>query len=361
MPMDAGNNPPGARSALTRRAFMTAGLIALAARAGAQCDLDRIGTPYKLGKHVLTASGQEGSFDKVSVDCPFVFRHQGAYYMTFVAFDGVGYQTGLASSRDLVNWKKEGCILKRDPSSPTLKFNVAMNWILRENGLYSPGEVQQVDGYYLGAYHAYPNAGLEQGAAVIGLCRSKDLRNWMVDPPCLRPEEGADWERGGLYKPCILRHEGKYFIFYNAKNRTEGQWREQTGVAISEDLKRWTRYSGNPVIANGGAGSPDEKFASDPCVLQDGGQWILFYYGLDAKGVARDLAATSPDLLHATKCSRILIDVGPKGSIDSAYAHKPSVIQYQRDLYHFYCAVSHESGPEIRGISVARSRPWKSE
>ena len=60
---------------------------------------------------------QEGSFDKVSVDCPFVFRHQGAHYMTFVAFDGIGYQTGLASSPDLVNWKKEGCILKRDPSS----------------------------------------------------------------------------------------------------------------------------------------------------------------------------------------------------------------------------------------------------
>ena len=320
MSVDAGNNLPGAGSALTRRAFMTTGLIALAARAWAQCDLDRIGTPYKLGKYVLTASGAEGSFDKVSVDCPFVFRHQGAYYMTFVAFDGIGYQTGLASSRNLVNWKKEGCILKRDPSSPTLKYNVAMNWILRENGLYSPGELKPVGGYYLGAYHAYPNEGLESGAAVIGLCRSKDLRNWTVDPPCLRPEDGAAWERGGLYKPCVLRHKGKYFIFYNAKNQTEGRWREQTGVAISEDLKRWTRYSGNPVIANGGAGSPDEKFASDPCVLQNGRQWVLFYYGLDAKGVARDLAATSPDLLHAAKCNKILIDVGPKGAIDSSYA-----------------------------------------
>ena len=142
--------------------------------------------------------------------------------------------------------------------------------------------------------------------------------------------------------------------------RTErrGHWREQTGVAISEDLKRWTRYSGNPVIANGAAGSPDEIFASDPCVLQNGRQWVLYYYGLDAKGVARDLAATSPDLLHTSKCYKILIDVGPKGSIDSAYAHKPSVIQYQRDLYHYYCAVSYDSRKEVRGISVARSRPW---
>jgi predicted GH43/DUF377 family glycosyl hydrolase len=347
---------------LTRRSFLVAGVETLSARAWAGQGFDRIATPYKLGKYVLTASGADGAFDTVSVDCPFVFRHRGAFYMTFVAFDGVGYQTGLASSPDLVTWKKEGCILKRDPASPARRYNVAMNWILRENGLHSPGEVIKVGGDYLGAYHAYPNAGLEQGAAVIGLCRSQDLRQWAVDPPCLRPEDGAEWERGGLYKPCLLRHAGQYYLFYNAKNRTEGPWREQTGVAISADLKHWTRYAGNPVIANGPPGSPDEKFASDPCVLQDGGGWIFFYYGLDTKGRARDLAATGPDLLHATKCDKVLIDVGPEGSIDSAYAHKPSVIQYQGDLYHFYCAVPHRTGPgpEMRGITVARSRPWSS-
>src|SRR5271163_4903902 len=125
---------------LTRREFVGASLLAAAAHALPGCRLDRIGTPYKLGKYVLSASGQQGAFDRVSVDCPFVFRQAGQFYMTFVAFDGIGYQTGLASSSDLVRWKNEGCILKRDPSSPTLKYNVAMNWILRENGLHSPGE-----------------------------------------------------------------------------------------------------------------------------------------------------------------------------------------------------------------------------
>ena len=343
---------------LTRRAFVGTGLFALAARATPICSMDRIGTPYKLGKYVLNASGKEGSFDKVSVDCPFVFRHGGRFYMTFVAFDGIGYQTGLASSSNLVHWENEGCILKRDSSSPILKYNVAMNWILRENGLYSPGKLKQVDGQYLGVYHAYPNQGLEQGAAVIGLCRSKDLRSWTVDPPCLKPQDGAEWESGGLYKPCLLEYKATYYIFYNAKNQTEPPWHEQTGVAMSKDLIHWTRNSGNPVIPNGGPGSPDERFASDPCVLQDGDRWVFYYFGLDARGVARDLAATSSDLLHATKCDRIVIDVGPKGSIDSAYAHKPSLIQYRGDLYHFYCAVSHESRSEVRGISAARSRPW---
>lgn len=77
MSVDTGNNLRGAGRALTRRGFMGAGLLALATHAWAQCDLARISTPYKLGKYVLAASGEEGSFDKVSVDCPFVFRHQG--------------------------------------------------------------------------------------------------------------------------------------------------------------------------------------------------------------------------------------------------------------------------------------------
>ena len=55
---------------------------------------------------------------------------------------------------------------------------------------------------------------------------------------------------------------------------------------------------------------------------------------------------------------RILIDVGPPGAVDSIYAHKPSVIWHEGALYHFYCAVSGNHPNEVRGISIARSRPF---
>jgi len=343
----------------SRRQFVASGLAAAASRAFPQCSTGGLDTPYKYGKLVLSASGVKGEYDSEFVDCPFVFRHDNRFYLTFVAFDGAGYQTGLAVSEDLVHWEKQGAILKRDPSSPILKHNVAMNWILRENGLHSPGELTRVDGKYLGAYHAYPNQGLEEGAAVIGLCRSSNFKDWEVGPPVLLPQDGAEWERGGLYKPCLLKYRDTYYLFYNAKNQTTGNWHEQTGVATSKDLMHWTRYSKNPVIPNGGPGSPDEKFASDPCVLQDGAKWAFYYFGLDAKGVARDLVATGPDLFHAEKCHDIVIDVGPPGSVDSTYAHKPSMIDHKGELYHFYCAVAPgPAGTSIRGISVARSRPW---
>lgn len=342
----------------TRRTFLLTAASALHAAAPPTS----IATPHKYGKLVLEASGG-AAFDSKTVDCPFVFHHQSQFYMTYVGFDGTGYQTGLAVSGNLVDWRKQGCILGRDPASPVTRYNIAMNWIVRENALRSPGNLKKVHGRFLGVYHAYPNPGLEEGPAVIGLCWSRDLRHWTIDPPCLQPGDGADWERGGLYKPCLVEHRGAWYLFYNAKTQNlprsqGGGWREQTGVATSRDLKTWTRYAGNPIIPNGSAGSLDERFASDPCVVLDGNRWVIFYYSFDKSGKARDLAAVGDDPFHPAKTGQILIDVGPPGSVDSTFAHKPSVVWHEGALYHFYCAVSGKYPNEIRGISVARSRPW---
>ncbi len=346
---------------LSRREFAVAAGAALATlpkRLQAAASARLLETPHKLNRLVLSASGVAGAYDQTSVDCPFVFQHQGLWHMTFVAFDGIGYQTGLATSTDLVSWTKKGCILKRDPAVPMLRYNIAMNWIMRENDINAPGRLKQVKGQYVGAYHAYPNQGYEQGAAIIGLAYSTDLYHWTLGEPALKPQDGAAWENGGLYKPCLLEWHGDYYLFYNAKNRTDSNWHEQTGVAISKDLKSWKRHPGNPILRNGAPGSPDSRFASDPCVLQNGNEWAFFYFGLDDKGVARDLGATGPDLFHTTKLDHPLIDVGLKGSVDSEYAHKPSIVSHNGDLYHFYCAVGKPNGKEVRGISVARSRPW---
>jgi predicted GH43/DUF377 family glycosyl hydrolase len=310
-------------------------------------------TPYKLNRLVVAASKDKDSFDAQFADAPFVFRHGRLFYLTYIGFDGQGYQTGLASSADLIHWKKEGLIIRRNPTSAVTRYNVALTWILRENSVFSPGRLKKVRGRYLGAYHAYPRPGLEEGPAVIGLCWSSDLFHWQLEEPCLRAEDGEPWERGGLYKACLFEHLNTYYLMYNAKNR-HGDWHEQSGFASSLDLKHWVRSPGNPLLRNGPPGSADERFASDPCVLRYNGQWAIFYYGLDERGVARDLLALSPDLRQAVKCNGYLVDVGPPGSVDSTYAHKPTVVFDRGVLYHFYCAVSPEHG---RGIGLATSRP----
>jgi len=153
---------------LSRREFR--GSPALLYASGEAIDIRPFRTPYKYGKLVLSASAGSREFDSKFVDCPFVFHLEGRFYQTYVGYDGNGYQTELASSNDLTNWKKLGCIFRRDSESRFLRYNAALNWIVRENAMRSAGELKRIRGRFLGAYRAYPGPGLEEGPTAIGLC-----------------------------------------------------------------------------------------------------------------------------------------------------------------------------------------------
>ena len=314
-------------------------------------------TPYKYPKLILGGSGVAGSFDEKAVDCPFVFSANGRFYLTYVGFDGTGYQTGICESTDLINWTRKGIILARDPSDPVTRFNVASASILRESELQSPARLIKVNGRYLAAWHAYPNSGYEIGAAVIGLAWSDDLFHWERGPVILRAEDGADWEKGGLYKPYLVKEGDTFYLYYNAKT-TGTPWFEQTGLATSKDLKTWTRHPANPLIRNGPKGAPDFRFASDPVVVKHAGQWGLLYFGRSADGPCRELMALGRTPTAFTKVNEVLIDIGAPGAIDEKFAHKPAVIYHDGALYHFYCAVSGKWPNDTRGLAVARSKPW---
>lgn len=374
----------------TRRQFLRNSAIAASAVAaprlsfGLQDEVAPFRTPYKYPKLILKATGKKGDFDERSVDDPIVFYANGAFYMLYIGFDGIGYQTGLAKSTDLLHWERVALVAPRDPSSKFTKYNLALSSILRNKQLRSNGEAIKINGKYLGAWNAYPSAGYEEGAAVIGLAWSEDLMHWQLTDPILYPQDGAPWEHGGLYRPDLMLDRGTYYLYYNAKTDTlpksvGGGWHEQTGVATSTDLKTWKRYPGNPVLRNGPRGSAtypasnpihatqpptsdahDSRFASNPFVVQNGCDFAMFYFGFNYErpGRARELLALSVDPYTFVKVPEILIDTGAPGSIDETFAHKPSVITHEGVLYHFYCAVSGQYPNEVRGITVARSKPW---
>ena len=312
-------------------------------------------TPNRRLDHwVLGPSYTPGAFNSHGVDCPFPFRHEGRFHMTFVGFDGVGYQTGMASSEDLLHWEDIRFIARREGTG-TRAVSVAITSILRDNDLFGSGEVKRVDGRYVGTYHSYPEQGYEQGPAAIGICYSRNLLSWEFDPPCLRHDEGGAWERGGLYKSFLLEHEGTYYLFYNAK--TEGEpWVEQTGMATSKDLVRWERHSASPVLRLGPSGAFDDTFASDPVVLRAGSCWVLFYFGNCSDGHARDGVAFSEDLVTWDKAPGPILDVGSEGRFDSRHAHKPGIIYHDGRLYHFYCAVAPEPSGRVGEIATGERR-----
>lgn len=374
----------------TRRQFLRNSAIAITAATAphlafaARDEIAAFRTPYKYPNFILNATGKKGDFDERSIDDPIVFHDNGAFYMLYIGWDGTGYQTGLATSTDLLHWERVALVAPRDPSSKFTKYNIALSSILRDKQLRSGGEAIRINGRYLGAWNAYPGAGYEEGAAVIGLAWSDDLLHWELTDPILYPQDGAPWEHGGLYRPDLMLDRGTYYLYYNAKTDTlpksvGGGWHEQTGVATSSDLKTWTRYAENPVLRNGPRGSAtypaanpihatspatpdarDSHFASNPFVVQNGRDFAMFYFGLryQQPGRACEMLALSVDPYSFVKAPEVLIDTGAPGSIDETYAHKPSVITHEGTLYHFYCAVSGKWPNETRGIAVARSKPW---
>ena len=316
-------------------------------------------TPNKYGEAVLSASGTPGAFDRNAVDCPFVFRHRESFYMLYVGFDGTGYQTALARSEDLFHWRHERVLFRRNDRSGWDAAGVAGTWIIKEDALGKPPFLRKIDGKYWMAYHSYPDAGYEAGPAEIGLAWSTDeeLHLWhRLEKPVLSWRGAADWERGGLYKACIVEDGGLFHLFYNAKNPGPWPWREQIGVAVSGNLTDWERGAGNPVIRTTD-GAWDSRFAADPFVVKDSGRWVMFYYGYD--GVhAQEGIAFSRDLRTWAKEPAPILTVGADGEMDVLHAHKPALLTRDGKLYHFYCAVRpYKEGDRSRNDDPTGTHP----
>ncbi len=329
-------------------------------------------TPYRYPRPVLHGSGKEGAFDSKAVDIPFVFWHGGRFHMLYTGFDGIGYQSALAVSDDLIHWDHKGVILKRRLETHRWdRVGGAATWILREsNGLYDLPRLKKADGKYWLVYHSYPESGYESGPAEIGFAWTEDeeLLDWhFPDRPVFSWRDGEDWEAGGLYKACFFRKDHRYYMFYNAKDR-EARWTEQTGLATSVDLEHWERCPENPVLKVD-RDSWDKWFLSDPCILQDGNRWLNFFFGYgklyeDGHTHAQEGLAVSGDLVHWEKVRDPILPRGKAGSFDSGHAHKASVIYHDGILYHFYCGTcpyqegfpTNASG-EYRTICLATDKP----
>ena len=66
---------------------------------------NEVKTPYKYGMVVVPTDNQK------KVDCPTVFHKGSKWYMTYIIFNGRGYETWIAKSDDLLHWATQGRVL----------------------------------------------------------------------------------------------------------------------------------------------------------------------------------------------------------------------------------------------------------
>jgi predicted GH43/DUF377 family glycosyl hydrolase len=304
---------------------------------------EQVKTPYKFGV-VLKEEGKK-------VDCPSVFRHGDHWYMTYIIFDGTGYETALAESRDLLHWEKLGKILRFGDGSWD-DLQKAGYIALQDYHWGGSYEMEKFNGRYWMSYLGGKLSGYETDPLSIGMAWTNDPSvpvEWsrLGDPVLSAAQPDArHFEKLTLYKSHIIRDPQKrlgypFIMYYNAKSQ---QGYERITMAVSGDMTHWIRYGNEPLIDNGGG------ISGDPQIAKIGDVYVMFYFGAFYRPKAFDTFACSYDLVNWAKWEGPDL-VAPSEPWDSTFAHKPWVIKHNETVYHYYCAV----GNQGRVIALATS------
>ena len=319
---------------------------------------EEVKTPYKYGVVVRPDANSE------MVDSPTVFRQGNRWLMSYIQYDGRGYETWLAESDDLLAWKTLGKVLSfaeegwdKDQRGgyPALQD---YEW----GGSYA---LNPHEGQYWMSYLGSATPGYEGLPISIGLaCTSGDpsvAHEWdTYDSPILAYDdaEAKAWESRSPYKSTIYQADFQghpFVLFYNAAEQVgEKDVREKIGIAYSDDMRHWTRYAGNPVMAHDTKGT----ITGDAQLMRMGDWWVMFFYSAFDPAypyTTYDSFAISRDLVNwkEWKGERLIY---PSESYDALYAHKPFVMKHDGIVYHYYCAVDKNG---YRTIALATSREIK--
>ena len=311
---------------------------------------EEVKTPYKHGvvfQHPDTSK---------MIDSPTIFRQDEVWYMTYIVFDGQGYETWLAESKDLLQWESKGKIMSFTEN--TWDANQKAGYVSLVNtewgGDYS---VEKFEDQYWMSYLGGNSTGYESGTLKIGMANTTALtatEEWKTnDRPLLSPEdEDVRWfENKTIYKSLVIRdnekHTGHPFVmYYNAKGDTANY--ESIGMAVSDDMLSWKRFGEDPVITRG------KGICGDAQIAKFNDIYIMFYFGAFWKPGAFERFACSYDLINWTDWEGEDL-IAPSEDFDEKYAHKPWVIKWDGVVYHFYNAV----GSEGRVIALATSKDLK--
>jgi predicted GH43/DUF377 family glycosyl hydrolase len=312
---------------------------------------DEIKTPFKYGL-VLTPNNKTEM-----VDSPSIFRNDGLWYMTYIVFDGKGYETWLAESKNLLEWKTLGRIMSFTEN--TWDSNQKAGYIALQDyewgGSY---HIQKFKNKYWMSYLGGKTVGYEAGRLGIGIAYTTDsiskVHEWvrLNHPVISSVDKEVRWyDNQTIYKSSIIWDKSKsldypFVMLYNAKGSNDtNAVAERIAMAVSDDMVNWKRFGDSPVIDH------EEGISGDAFITKINETWVMFYFGAFWRPGAFDRFACSYDLKNWTIWKGEDL-ISPSEDYDNKYAHKPYVIKHDGIVYHFYCAVDEKGN---RGIAVATS------
>lgn len=314
-----------------------------------------IKTPFKYG--VVVPQPQTGKM----VDSPTVFRQNGQWYMTYIIFDGKGYETLLAKSDDLLSWTHLGKIMPftNNTWDATQKAGYVALVDTEWGGNYEPEKFE--DNYWV-SYLGGSETGYEAGRLGIGMATTNNLTrpkelNRFKEPVLAANDQDARWyDDQTIYKSLVIRDKSlntghPFVMYYNAKGAkgdAKGHGFENIAMAVSDDMKNWKRMGNKPLITR------NTGICGDAQITKIGDLYVMFYFGAFWKPGAFERFACSYDLVNWTDWEGADL-IAPSEPYDQTYAHKPWVVKWKGVVYHFYNAV----GDQGRVIALATSKDLK--
>lgn len=170
-------------------------------------------------------------FNKKWTEDMFVIMNNGTYYMYAEGNNDVAH---LLTSPNGIEWTEQGDLIILTTKGDTISgpYGTPTVWI--ENGQW---------------YLFY-----ERNDMAIWLAKSDDKITWtnIQDDPVL--PLGPDlYDIGAVAANQVVKHNGKYYIYYHATSSADWQhpaspvtW--TSNVAMSSDLIHWVKYPGNPIV-----------------------------------------------------------------------------------------------------------------
>lgn len=336
---------------------------------------DEVKTPYKYGMVVAPKDNYH------QIDCPMVYREGNRWFMTYVVYngkdgtDGRGYETWLATSDDLLQWKTLGRLLcyadKGWDMNQRAGYPALIDWTW--NGSY---EMAKYKGRHWMSYFGGEGTGYEaiRKPLNMGMASTKgditQAHPWETSPSpvlSINDKSAQWWEKLTHYKSTVYWDKNKtlgkpFVMFYNAGgiNPANQLKAERIGIALSSNMTSWRRLplrtakrkTGNPVFFHEAPGI----ITGDAQIVKFPHYYVMFYfsaYNPERKYNAYNTFAVSRDLVNWQDWEGADL-VYPSKPYDDMFAHKSYVLKHQGVVYHFYCAVNHAGQ---RGIAVATSVP----
>lgn len=317
---------------------------------------EEVKTPYKYGLIMVPDSSN------YKMDCPTIFRKNDKWVMTYIVFDGRGYETWLAESDNLLDWETKGKIMQ---------FSDTTDWDSNQKAGYpslidyewgKTPEINQYDGKYWLSYFGGNTRGYEKGLLSLSIgFTEKDpavVHDWQrIGHPVLTSKDNdACWyDNSTMYKSFVIedkeRLTGHQFVmYYNARGDSinPGHGAERISMAVSDDMLNWKRFGNEPLVNH------HKGISGDAVIQKIDDVYVMFFFRAnwpDGKTIVYNSFYCSYDLMHWTEWDGAHL-IEPSESYDNMFAHKAYVIKHDGVVYHFYNAVD-KSGN--RAIALATS------